>query len=670
MTHSPFRSMRAFGSLKVRITAGAVAALIAGLGLITLLLVNLAQQDTLRAEARRQLADTARIATLLGSRVVALQKALLVVGFQLDERTVRDDAALTRFVEAQPVLRELFTDIFVATPDGELRVLINRDGVSTPEINLSDRPYFRRTIEEQRSIISPPISSRQSRMPVIVFTQPVRDANGIHAVIGGGLRLNHRDMLEGLIEIQEAEVEARVVVTDSSGLVLAHPDVQLLTRPLSDDARLAQAFQAWKDAGSPLEPIGLTLPQPEQLVSAAGVAGPDWMVWRSRPESLLLAPLRDARSEVLRWVFGVTVLFSLGMLALLWRLLRPLTLLERRAQHLFDGTMPPREGWPEASGEIGSLSRVLRKVGMERAQLEIENNEVLVRLNSVMSAAPVGIAFLRGYRFELVSPEFCRLFGLREDQLLQQPAKTVIASGDDHAAFVAQELESFRAHRSYAGEWRMKRGEGSTFWAELRSKPVDIHDLSQGAIWTISDIDDQRIERTQLEWAATHDPLTGLANRGAFDLHASKLIDSRSQSVPACMVFIDLDHFKPVNDTAGHVMGDVMLRAVATAVSSQVRSSDLVARLGGDEFALLLAHCTVASAMRLAADVLDAIQAIALPWEEGVLRVGASIGVAGLLPHMTDVEAWMKDADAACYAAKDSGRNTVRAAPGPALAVV
>ncbi|MES2531861.1 MAG: diguanylate cyclase [Pseudomonadota bacterium] len=663
MTSWPLRTLRAFGSLKVRITIGTVAALIAGLGLITLMLVNRAQQDTLRAERQRELADAARTATLLATRAVALQRALLVVAFQLNEATVRDDTALARFIEGQPVLRGMFTDVFVATPDGDLRLLANENGVNTPELNLGDRSYFKRTLSEGRPIISPPIPSRLSGEPVVVFTQPVRGPAGIHAVIGGGLRLSRRDMLEGLIETQEAEGDARVVVTDSSGLVLAHPDAALLARPLSDDPRLAQAFAAWVAAGSPVEPLGIGLPQPGELVSAAGVPGPDWMVWRARPEDQLLAPLRDARRDVMRWALGLTLLLSAAMLALLWWLLRPLTLLERRAQHLFDGTMPPRDGWPVAGGEIGSLSRVLRKVGMERAQLEVANNEVLVRLNSVMSAAPVGIAFLRAYRFELVSPEFCRLFGLREDELLGQPASTVIASVDDYAAFVAQELESFRASRSYAGEWRMRRRDGAVFWAGLRSKPVDVEDPAQGAIWTVNNIDDLRTAREQLEWAAAHDPLTGLANRTSFDLRARELIDALPQSMPCAMMFIDLDHFKPVNDTAGHVMGDVMLRAVAAAVTSQVRGGDMVARLGGDEFALLLENCSLDVATQLGHDVLDAIRGIALPWEERVLRVGASLGIAGLLPRMESVEAWVEEADAACYAAKGAGRNTVRVAP-------
>ena len=189
-------------------------------------------------------------------------------------------------------------------------------------------------------------------------------------------------------------------------------------------------------------------------------------------------------------------------------------------------------------------------------------------------------------------------------------------------------------------------------------------DRAQGTIWTLNDIEAQKAAREQLEWSATHDPLTGLANRKAFALQARRLVDALPRSLPAALVFIDLDRFKPVNDTAGHLAGDLMLLTVATAIASCVRAGDLAVRMGGDEFALLLERCPHATAMRIADDVRRAINAVALPWEQGMLRVGASAGVAGLHEDTASVDAWIEAADAACYAAKAAGRDTVRAAPG------
>jgi len=127
-------------------------------------------------------------------------------------------------------------------------------------------------------------------------------------------------------------------------------------------------------------------------------------------------------------------------------------------------------------------------------------------------------------------------------------------------------------------------------------------------------------------------------------------------------VFIDLDHFKPVNDRAGHGAGDLMLLAVAKAMTSRVRASDLVARMGGDEFALLLEGCSHDTALRIARNVRDGILQIEMPWDQGTLTVGASLGVASLTPQTHDTAQWLEAADAACYAAKNGGRGAVHSA--------
>lgn len=659
---------RLWGSLKTRITIGGVVALILGIGLVTWLTVQRAETDTLRAERDRERSEAARTAGLLSRRIVTLQKALQVVSLQLDSTRMQDEAALDQFVASQAVAFELFDQLFVTTPDGEVRLVADRRGVQHPRLSIADRDYFQRTVREGRAMISPPLPSRVSGKPAIAFTQPVRGPDGIVAVLGGALRLDSRDLLEGLVELQDGNADAMVVVTDAEGRVMAHPQPSLLTRPLAEDPRLGQAFEAWTAMGSPVEPAGLMLPQAGQLVSTAGVAGPDWMVWRARPEGALLAPLRDARRDALASAAVVIAVLSLGLLIFLWWLLQPLALLERRITHLFDGTLPPPNGWPAAIGEIGRLSHVLRRVGMERARLEVANNEVLRLLNSVMSAAPVGIAFLRDHRFELVSPEFCRLLGHGEATLLGQPVVSILASADDDELLAASEHEAFGEGMPYISEWRLKRQDGSMFWAGLRSRPVAADDLAQGTIWTLSDIDDQRLARKRLEWSAAHDPLTGLANRQNFDQRARQLIDALPRSLPAVLVFIDLDRFKSVNDTAGHLMGDLMLHAVAKAIGLQVRPGDLVARLGGDEFAVLLARCNLDAGMRIAQQICDAVGAIALPWDTLSLQVGASVGVAPLLPSMQSLEAWVEPADAACYAAKAAGRGTVRAAIEPPIA--
>lgn len=644
-------------------------ALTAGIGLITALLVNRAERDMVKAQQHRELSESAQTAAVLSRRVLELQRALRAVSAQLDPATVDDPAALARFVEGEAVLRGLFTNVFVASIDGQMRAFADETGVRWSELNLSDRPYFQRTLTEHRAEVSEPTAGRLSGDPVIVFTQPVSSIDGIYAVLGGALRLADRNMVADLADVRDDDADALLVVSDAQGRILAHPDRSRLMQPLSAEPRLAQAFAAWTRDGSPLEPAGLSLPQAGEIVSASGVAGPNWMVWRARPERELLAPLRAARRDAMAWAGAVIALLSAALLIFLWRLLRPLVLLEQRAQHLFDGQLDAQAGWPTTHGEIGRLGRVLRHVGAERAQLESFNAQVLRKLGSVMSAAPLGIAFTRDRLFELVSAELCRLIGREEHELLGQSIEVMFAADAEQPAFWHTVDAAFDGDRPYVGEWQLQRGDGSRFWASLRGKPVEASDRKAGSIWTINDISDQRVAREELEWSAGHDSLTGLANRMTFELHATRVVKALPRSLPAAVVFIDLDHFKPINDGAGHAAGDAMLRAVAAAMTSKVRASDLVVRLGGDEFALLLEGCSPEAALRIAQSVRAEITAIALPWAQRVLTVGASLGVAPLQPGMLTLTAWVEAADAACYAAKAAGRGSVRIASDQSAAL-
>ena len=655
----------AFGSLKLRITLGAVGALAAGIGLTSAVLLHQAERDTLAAQRHRELADVVRTASDLSQRAVALQRALQASAARMDPATLLDDAKLAAFMDSQPVLRGMFSNLFAADADGAMRVYVDNSGMRRPGIDLSGRAYFQRTMAEQRAIVSEAVPGRVSGEPVIVFTSPLMLGGKPYGVLGGALRLAGRDLLGDVGDELEATAGSLLVVTDLRGQVLAHPNRKRLMQSLDTEPRLAAAFAEWKRNGSAAEPSGLHLEQPGELVSASGSAGFDWMVWRAMPQAELLAPLHAAQRQSLIWAFVLVLGMSAAMLALLWWLLRPLSALEHRAQHLFDGTQDPRLGWPKGGGEIGRLSRVLRHVGVERVQLESLNAQVLHQLGSVMRAAPVGICFTRHQAFELVSAEFCRLFGHDERALVGQWTRMIYASPDDYDQLGPAVGKAFGAGQAYVGEWQLRRADGTLFWAQLRGAPVDPNDRNAGTIWTVNDIGVQVAARAQLEWSASHDALTGLANRKVLDARLAAVFGAMPRSLPAAIVMIDLDHFKPINDTAGHAAGDAVLCAVATAISGCVRAGDLVVRLGGDEFALLLERCTLDVAMNIANNVRIAVAAVALPWQQRTLQVGASLGVAALAADTPDAMAWLDEADSACYSAKAGGKNIVRAAPRP-----
>ncbi len=170
-----------------------------------------------------------------------------------------------------------------------------------------------------------------------------------------------------------------------------------------------------------------------------------------------------------------------------------------------------------------------------------------------------------------------------------------------------------------------------------------------------------RAATTKLAWQANHDALTGLLNRFGFEEALSQaLASARIGEARHCVLYIDLDQFKVVNDTSGHLAGDELLRQLAMRMARQVRGSDVLARLGGDEFGVLLSQCDVATGERLGDKLRHLVEDYRFVWQGRMYQVGASIGLVEFDEHWTDTVQLMSAADAACYAAKDAGRNTVR----------
>ena len=285
--------------------------------------------------------------------------------------------------------------------------------------------------------------------------------------------------------------------------------------------------------------------------------------------------------------------------------------------------------------------------------------DLLLRMAAVLNHAEVGIALSRDGHFEMTSARLRQLLRCdREDQLLGKPTSTIHADEAAYKAFSERAHPSFMAEGSFEGEVELTRLDGSTFWARMLGRALVPGDRSKGTIWVIEDVTEMRRKREDLTIAANHDGLTGLINRVAFErlLDASVAIAS---TAPFCALFIDLDHFKQVNDTAGHAAGDALLKGLANSFRGCLRRADTVARLGGDEFGVILPGCPPGKARELADMLRKAVRDYRLRWEGREFSVGASIGLVIADGRHGSTAHLMRDADMACYDAKRSGRNRV-----------
>lgn len=172
----------------------------------------------------------------------------------------------------------------------------------------------------------------------------------------------------------------------------------------------------------------------------------------------------------------------------------------------------------------------------------------------------------------------------------------------------------------------------------------------------------QRIEEAtaQLAFQARHDPLTGLLNRREFEQRLERVLGTVQAGGEECSVlFIDLDRFKPVNDSCGHLAGDELLRQISRLFQSRLREEDTFARLGGDEFGIILVDCNSPRARQVAEDLCALAGAYRFIWQDKVFAVGASIGLTVITRDVRNTMDILTACDAACYRAKDEGRGQV-----------
>lgn len=185
--------------------------------------------------------------------------------------------------------------------------------------------------------------------------------------------------------------------------------------------------------------------------------------------------------------------------------------------------------------------------------------------------------------------------------------------------------------------------------------------LFPGVALVLRDVRRERRHSLRLAHLATHDSLTGLFNRSEFERRLSTAIDEAHQNGSThALMYLDLDQFKVVNDTCGHAGGDELIRQIGALMRAQLRQTDTLARLGGDEFGVLLEHCAPGDNERLAEAIRNAISSFQFVYRHRTFSLGVSIGVINLDQTVTKVAEALSAADAACYLAKQNGRNRVQ----------
>src|SRR5215210_5376990 len=197
----------------------------------------------------------------------------------------------------------------------------------------------------------------------------------------------------------------------------------------------------------------------------------------------------------------------------------------------------------------------------------------------------------------------------------------------------------------------------------VRDSAAPIYDrsgASLGAVLVFKDVTQLRGMEREMIYLASHDALTGLINRREFEVRLKRAIRStRAEQRHHVLLYLDLDEFKIINDTCGHLVGDEMLKQITALLRSRVRRNDTLARLGGDEFGVLLEDCPLDHARQIAEEIRRTVRDFRFCWKDQMFEVGVSIGFVAVDNDSGDLAQTMSAADSALYVAKDSGRNRV-----------
>ena len=340
------------------------------------------------------------------------------------------------------------------------------------------------------------------------------------------------------------------------------------------------------------------------------------------PKPDLLAPLPSAITLVLVFgLFGACALFSTWLLTITGRHVRTEQAIAERTAHL------------------------------RKSVRAIEQNPTMIMITDARAVV------------EYVNPKFTEVTGYAGSEMTGRSLAALLPVHGIARRRMAPIRGHMRRYGAWRGEVQSSTRAGEPIWMDVHVSPLrDERGQLTHYVVNLEDVTERRKLAEQLFHQARYDSLTGLINRYEFEnaleglIKSSRSADGKSAHALALM---DLDQFKVVNDTCGHVAGDELLRQIGLLLKSNTRRTDILGRLGGDEFALLLENCPMEQAERIAENIRRAIEHYRFVWESKSFAIGVSIGVVAIEPGQCTLTELLQNADAACYAAKDEGRNHV-----------
>ncbi len=577
-------------------------------------------------------------------------------------RSGRMDAIESHFRKVYET-QDFGNGIFLLGPSGDVLL----DYPPHPEVrgrSIAFRDYFSRTLAEKRGVVSAPYISLRTGRPVLTVTAPILDEHdSILAVVACSYDLLDPSVLGGLRD-QRLGRTGYLYLFDRSRLMILHPDPKRILQrdiPLGANKALDQAIEGQEGAATTVNSRGIPM-----LASFRSIRGTSWILGAQIPQAEAFeATASSRRLMLLATILSLLVILAVSILVVR-HLARPLRHLHEAARAIsleLEGGPPGRTVIPllasiHSKDEIGTLAQTFREL-VERQQRSLGLlKQAAAEWERTFDAVNEAILCLDGSgRILRINRMAADWFRVSPEAAIGRAARNLVLGAEAASEFwpTASELD---AEHSRTWTDALPHREGIF---EFRASPLLQEGQVTGMILAVRDFTEQVRREEDIRKQAFFDALTGLPNRILLldRLLQALAAGARSQREVG-VLFLDLDHFKEINDTWGHDVGDAVLMEVATRLERLVRREDTAARLGGDEFVIVISGIVRTEDIGIVAN--KVIEAIREPFliEGHELRVGTSIGIAIAPQDGLEGLILLKNADAAMYQAKREGRSTFR----------
>jgi len=570
--------------------------------------------------------------------------------------------------ERRPLERFFNTGIFVISREGigfaDLPYLEGREGSSYTDVD-----YFREVMASGMPAIGKPVVGRLTNKAVINIAVPIKNSkNEIIGVLAGGNQLTGSDLLSEILPAKLQMDGDLHVISTKDGIFVSSTDPSNIMKPepaVGTSTMYERYKQGYEGSGVEVNSQGS-----ESLVSAKRVTSTGWLVFATLPTAIAFKPIELLQRDI----YKDAALASVAIALLLWLFLHSqLSALGRSAQTIdamTDGHEElrplPIEGSKEIRLLLDSFNKLQAHITNQQQSLRDRDEQIRIAA-SVFEGTSEGVLISSpDNRIVSVNRAFCRMTGYAQNELVGKNPR-ILQSGRHPPSFYKEMWSLLQNVGQWQGEIWNRRKSG-----EIYPERMTISALYDEAgqllryIAIAADITSRKKVEDEINSLAFYDPLTDLPNRRLLlDRIRHAMASSTRSEKYGALLFIDLDHFKTLNDTLGHDTGDLLLQQVAQRLTTCVREGDTVARLGGDEFVVMLENLSedvLAAATQTENAGEKILATLNQPYQLASYKHHStpSIGVTLFMDHHVTIDELLKRADLAMYQAKATGRNNLR----------